>query len=1079
MRCGKQGSSSKQGILAKCAMRLTAAVLAGGMIAVVAIVPTAAQEIHRNGFEGRQTAWVRGEDNVRAEEKAHALSSEYAHQGTTSEFIQIVCPDGKNDTNFATYYYPTQPAPIVEDLVAGVWVKANRAGVQLQARLVLPRERNPKQLDEPMTVILSGDVYKLSRRWQKLELSNPLKLVKDKQNLLRAQLRREIDLTDAYIDRLILNLYTGAGQIDVYVDDLEVGPVKAVQPPPAAPSTKGNGTTTTTLPKSVPTRNDRGIEVLMKGDRLFVGGQPYFFRAIRYTDTPLKTLRDAGFNTVWFDPNVPGDRIEEAIGHGFWIVPRLPLVNEQVAEAKTTLTSRGGSALATARDVDALATAITKFLSGDSVLFWDLGGALQIEKEAALERTAKAVALADPNRPRGADVWDGFRAMSLSVDLVGTHRFPLMSSLELTGYRDWLMQRRRLTTRDALHWTWIQTHVPDWQMQLIYGKKGSEVVDEPIGPQPEQIRLLTYLGIAAGCRGLAFSSDRFLSDSTQGKDRWLMLAQLNQEIQMLEPILHGLNGDAPTWIETTHPFVKAAVLRGDKAILVLPVWLGGGAQYVPPQGSFGNLAMIVPLVPDGAQPWEISPARVQSLQFNSERKLGGTKITLPEFDLTSAIVLTSDLSPTGPVSKWQSHSRQVAPRAAQWARDLAALQLQKVQKTHAQLVNVAPPVLNADTLLREAEERLDAATRLERARDYGNAHLEAMRSMRPLRILMRAHWEQAIRTLDFAAASPYAVSFFTLPRHWELHRELSRTSAGSNALRDGDFESVIALPAFLEAVRTAEAARPLGKGRKSLGSGQGGPGNGQAASGNPMHLTKKDKNGNEMKHPGGRLDGEHLGGQTPNWSALKLKDLGALYLEPLPRWLTLQQETIDAVDLDAKVVPSVVGAVDKPEKKEPKKNRYDPSTGPIEPIVPPEPKLGEAILQLQIKPKAVLNAKQDKLLPAPAALERTYLAVSSPPVRFQPGTWVRISGWVRIPAAIESSADGFLLFDSVGDESLGFRTTTATGWRPIRMYRQVPASGHIWVTAALTGIGAVFIDDLKIEPLTKPTSNAIAAEPGR
>ena len=36
---------------------------------------------------------------------------------------------------------------------------------------------------------------------------------------------------------------------------------------------------------------------------------------------------------------------------------------------------------------------------------------------------------------------------------------------------------------------------------------------EPIGPQPEQIRLLTYLGLAAGCRGLAFSSDRFLEDN--------------------------------------------------------------------------------------------------------------------------------------------------------------------------------------------------------------------------------------------------------------------------------------------------------------------------------------------------------------------------------------------------------------------------------------------------------------------------------------------------------------------------------------------------------------------------------------
>ena len=60
---------------------------------------------------------------------------------------------------------------------------------------------------------------------------------------------------------------------------------------------------------------------------------------------------------------------------------------------------------------------------------------------------------------------------------------------------------------------------------------------EPIGPQPEQIRLLTYTALGAGCRGLGFWSDRFLADSHTGRDRLLQLALLNQELQMLEPLL--------------------------------------------------------------------------------------------------------------------------------------------------------------------------------------------------------------------------------------------------------------------------------------------------------------------------------------------------------------------------------------------------------------------------------------------------------------------------------------------------------------------------------------------------------------
>jgi hypothetical protein len=113
---------------------------------------------------------------------------------------------------------------------------------------------------------------------------------------------------------------------------------------------------------------------------------------------------------------------------------------------------------------------------------------------------------------------------------------------------------------------------------------------------------------------------------------------------------------------------------------------------------------------------------------------------------------------------------------------------------------------------------------------------------------------------------------------------------------------------------------------------------------------------------------------------------------------------------------------------------------------------------LQIKP-----ANPQK---TPAALERTFLAINSPAVHLQPETPVRISGWVRIPAPITASADGALLFDSIGGEPLAVRLTEATPWKKFTLYRQVPASGLVSVTLALTGLGAVYFDDVRIEPLT-------------
>ena len=162
--------------------------------------------------------------------------------------------------------------------------------------------------------------------------------------------------------------------------------------------------------------------------------------------------------------------------------------------------------------------------------------------------------------------------------------------------------------------------------------------------------------------------------------------------------------------------------------------------------------------------------------------------------------------------------------------------------------------LNAEELLRQAEDRIELASRHREGPDYSNAYLEATRSLRPLRILMRAHWDQATKTLDIPTASPYAVSFFTLPKHWELHRELHGTTAGPNALRDGDFEAVASNPNFIQAIQFVEDNLPLAPEAKTVADPK-----------NP----KIDKPAKDFKNVG-------------------------LPVTDLPGW-TVQQQTIDAV----------------------------------------------------------------------------------------------------------------------------------------------------------------------------------------
>src|SRR4051812_26502530 len=100
------------------ASALGAALVALGL--AVAIVPARGQQIHRHSFAGRQTVLVRGDANVKAEEKEHDVSTQSFHSQPSSEHVKLVCDAGTGDAAFVHYSYDTPQAPVSEALSAGV-----------------------------------------------------------------------------------------------------------------------------------------------------------------------------------------------------------------------------------------------------------------------------------------------------------------------------------------------------------------------------------------------------------------------------------------------------------------------------------------------------------------------------------------------------------------------------------------------------------------------------------------------------------------------------------------------------------------------------------------------------------------------------------------------------------------------------------------------------------------------------------------------------------------------------------------------------------------------------------------------
>lgn len=738
-------------------------VLAVGLIGGLVLFGTRvtwAQQIHRNGFETPKLFWVKGAADVAYQETEHAISDQGAHDGQMSEYLKLNAEQGTH----IYYQYPTGRGVISAELNASLWLKANRPGIQLLARVVLPNERDPGNLDAPLTTLLRGDLYRMAGRWQRLELGRPVQLAQQQQQLMQAQLKRSINFTDAYVDALVLNVYGGPGPTEVWMDDLEVGPV--LSGPGAQPGI-GRQTSDPKEQPNVPARPSmRGQVVEFNGTQVLVGGKPFFFRGVKHTDTPIGTLRDAGFNTVFFNYTADPKLVREAADLGFWLVPTL-----QVMANDTRLASAEG-----------VRQEMGRFAENDAVLFWHLGGTLANEQAGAVARTAQFMRNVDPGRPLGADVWDGLRTYGRTLQLLGIHRWPLMTTLELSKYAEWLEQRRRLAN-DAFLWTWVQTHLPDWYTYLLYNQSGGTAFKEPVGPQPEQVRLMAYTAIGSGCRGLAFWSDRFLADSHSGRDRLLCLALLNQELEMIEPLV--VTATNRSWIDTSSKDVKAAVLRGPKGVLVLPIWLGNGSQFVPGQSAVGKLSIVVPQVPQSHQPWEVAPGDVRGLR--AERVVGGSKITIPEFGLTSAIVFTSD---TSLIVRFQEQARSRRQLAAQWTYDMALYEMEKVLRVEEQLEQQGHVLPDGKQLIEDSQARLRTAKGHWDNRLFTEAYRESQRALRPLRILMRAQWDQAIKGLDSPVTSPYAVSFFTLPRHWDFMAQVDKSIATANVLPGGDFEII-------------------------------------------------------------------------------------------------------------------------------------------------------------------------------------------------------------------------------------------------------------------------------------------------
>jgi hypothetical protein len=974
---------------------------------------------HHDDFETPQVVWEREHIDTTINLIAQERSVRAAHDGKLSERFQFEA--GAGSQFFVSYALPA--IPVTEKLEAALYVRADRVGVQLYARVVLPADIDP-ETRAPSFVLIPGTIYDRVDRWQRLELSSMLPTIERQARVLRASSRRPVSLKGAYLDRLVVNLLGGSGASEVFLDDLSVFPV----PEEITAAWSKKETAKPERQRATPLRQAAAASsgepiVRLDGDRLRRLGEDrrihdWVPTAIDAPGADVLRLRQYGFDLLADELKTDAERIKTAIDRGFLLMPRI-------------------SGLSAADDSKAVLDEVSAYPYKNSVAFWMVGEGLgrrrQLkDREAELARTRKLLAAMKQlpaDTPRlTAGIVDGdlhlFNRPPVNIDTVAIKPVLWASAQDLGEGMKFLNQRRWLTTRlrpRSLYWAWLPVAAPPVVSVNIWGDDVPPAWGVP-RVLPEQVRLMTYMALASGYRGLGYIGDADLTRPA-GQALLIELAFLNEEIDLVESVLARSSDPIPTYqvFNPDPPDIPppgsppgtrvrpqkefgprpglqvSAISVERKGCLLLVADYADNAQYQPPQMAAHNL-VIRAAMPESAQAYEISPGEVKVLE--RVRVPGGTQVTLPDFGTTAMILCTTD---PGMADRVQAAIVRVRPLAVQLAIEQAELMFQLVTEINGRLAAdgqllITPEDIKRRTeagimkrptderdLLARAEASIKSAREAQEREDFALAWAEARRASRPLRIMMHSHWQKAYASFTKAAGGN--------PPKTE-----SDSKATPVLVKPVSCPPCIAFNTLPELYFWTDwiAGKPgfkFGANRVETGS---------------------------FDDPRAMVDA--------GWSNVDYQ--------------------MDGVTAKMATVPRDGSQEDR-------------------------------MIRMSVEPddKTALDTTAPQFFDFPVA------AIRSPAINVEAKNLIRISVLVKRPIASTPGMGGIIIRDSIGGEQLQFRTSDPIpSFSRVVLYRKAPSDGTFTVTLGLAGYGEAFFDDFRVELIEAdqgPTDPDLARRPAR
>lgn len=685
-----------------------------------------------------QDCWYRLEEQSR--------TSAQAHGGNASEHVRVAAGPGTR----VLVGQRVPAARVIEELAPELWIRSDRAGLQMMARVVLPRAIDPRT-GRPVVAYVTGDTYQDVHTWRQLRIEKFSKRLAEQVRILRQKHKRlRIDPLEAYVDYLAVNVHPGQGVINVWFDDLAISgyaeaPATLISADGGSPQPANSRAELhpSTLPDLVRTQ----VPVRVQGSTVMARGRPFFARMIEHNGESFSWLHSLGFNVVKLAATPSAAELHEAATLGLWIVAPPP--------AGHTNTDAHGNVLA-----------------------WDLGSHLAGLDVPAIREIAARLRT-DARCP--AIVGSGhrdFAALAFELDLLIHDRPALGSSFELAEQERWLRSRSQLTRNQQPFWVGIATEVAaEHAEQLeLFGHTDSALV-----PQLEQIRLMAFQAIAAGARGLYFRSHSRLDGGDESaRIRTAMLQSLNHELVVIEP--WAAAGRDAGQVESSDPRVVAHLLQTDRARLLIALQHAAQQQFVVgPVAEKRHVSFFVNGIPITDQMYRFDQHRLEPL-----RAAGGNQsFACDDVGLVTLALLTQDPLAVNHLNRTLAQSREATARLRQ---DVAQFMLTETQGIVRQIDTTGNRVHQASQWLLEADQLLRRSDQLLTSGDSGGAYQFTSQANNHVRRVRQKYWEQAVIVFPSPISSPLCTTFSTLSTHYRLASRGARW--GGNSLAAGQCEDL-------------------------------------------------------------------------------------------------------------------------------------------------------------------------------------------------------------------------------------------------------------------------------------------------